>query len=606
MTILSGSDNIGDKIFNEGNYSKITLGDGKNSIINDGSFITINAGDGNDDISNNSGENIFINAGNGNNTIANGAKNVSIFSGIDDDLIINHGQNTTINAGAGNDVIFLTSAQYGQAAKNTTVEGGSGNDTIYGNSNGENLYVYKVGDGDDFIYNFAETDSLSIYGADYEIVESDTDIAVKVEDNFIVIKDVDADNVIVIGEEIPKWTIDGTTAKFGTNKENLIVIEGLKEGVSADDFSLSGMVVTLKASALDKKEVTISDGYTLALADDVEKPVENAATWQITNGVATYKGSVTAGYSIIDNKIVYENERDGETLITVTGLKNDASISGLKVGGKIVTLSAAVLDKKEVTISDGYTLALADDVEQPIENAATWQIINGTATYKGSVTAGYSIVDNKIVYENERDGETLITVTGLKNDASISGLKVGGKIVTLSAAVLDKKEVTISDGYTLALADDVEQPIENAATWQIINGTATYKGSVTAGYSIVDNKIVYENERDGETLITVTGLKDDASISGLKVEGKVVTLSAAVLDKKEVTINDGYTLALADDVTKSVMTSAGWTLNGNRAIYNSENITEGYKLADGKIIYTDSIECKSPVTVIGATTADGQ
>ena len=73
----------------------------------------------------------------------------------------------------------------------------------------------------------------------------------------------------------------------------------MKDGVTSNDISLEGTTVTLKKSALGTNTVTLTgNGYTLSLADDVEKVKEVAASWTVTNGTAIYKGGKSAGYTV--------------------------------------------------------------------------------------------------------------------------------------------------------------------------------------------------------------------------------------------------------------------------------------------------------------------
>ena len=75
------------------------------------------------------------------------------------------------------------------------------------------------------------------------------------------------------------------------------------------------------------------------------------------------------------------------------------------------------------------------------------------------------------------------------------------------ARVDDRKEVTLTgDGYTLALADDVAKPTPLTASWKVSEGTASYRGSTTAGYVVENNKIVYKEASDDEPIMTITGL----------------------------------------------------------------------------------------------------
>lgn len=128
-------------------------------------------------------------------------------------------------------------------------------------------------------------------------------------------------------------------------------------------------------------------------------------------------------------------------------------------------------------------------------------------------------------------------------------MSLSDKTVTVANASLNQGTVTISNGYTLALANDVTKTETTAAHWELSGTTATYKNAkTTAGYSLADNKITYTKASGGETLVTVTGVK---SSKGISLSGKKVTISKSALNQETVTVSDDYTLALADDATKS-------------------------------------------------------
>ncbi len=400
--------------------------------------------------------------------------------------------------------------------------------------------------------------------------------------------------------------------KESTQGEVLATVTGLSTDATVSDISLKGTTVTISANALDQnKTVEISDGYNLALASNVTKPkISTAASWSVENGTANYIGAdYSAGYVLEDNKIVYQAETAGETLITVEGLSTSATAKNLSLNGTTVTVSANALDKDNtVTINDGYTLALGANVTVP-KTASTvggWSVSKGTATYKGAgLTAGYVVENNQIVYQAATEGDTLITVEGLSTAANSSHISLNGTTVTISANALNKNNtVTIPDGYTLALGENVAVPTETSsdATWTVSKGTATYTGAgLTAGYVIEDNKIVYQAETAGETLIKITGLSTTATAKNISLNKKVVTIAANALNKNNTVEieGDGYTLALASNVTTATETAEGWTISNGTASYNTASNTAGYTVSDNKIYYLNKVNGENLVSVTG-------
>ena len=452
ITLTEGNDTYSNTI----DGATINALGGNDSIENYGAEVSINAGAGNDYIYN-SGDSVTIDAGAGNDTIYNwsSGNNVSIDAGNGDDRIENTGSNVTINAGAGNDYIY----NYWGGSR-VTIDAGTGNDTLYTVSDGSKTLTGGAG-SDIFIFYY---DSDRYYGTDtitdYE--EADTiqfnNVAVSkisttsagsvifmAGDNKLVVKNaadkiityIDADGTTKTfgGSSADEWQLDGTTATYGS-----LTVKGVK---SLDGLKLSGKTLTISKASLGTKKVTVSDGYTLALGSDVSSSTTKKS-WSLSKTTATYKQTTTAGYSLADNAITY-TEKSSKTLATVKGVK---SLDGLKLSGKVVTVSAASLGTSKVTVSDGYTLKLGSDVSSASTKKA-WSLSKTTATYKQTTTAGYSLDDNAITY-TEKDSATLATVKGA---TSKSGLKVSGKTIKLSTSALSKK-VTVSGAYTFDFADD--------------------------------------------------------------------------------------------------------------------------------------------------------
>lgn len=188
----------------------------------------------------------------------------------------------------------------------------------------------------------------------------------------------------------------------------------------------------------------------------------------------------------------------------------------------------------------------------PKKSAASWSVANGTAIYKdGDTSAGYSVSNGKIVYNDAIEGDVLTKITGLKSDATVDGIKLSGKTVTLSASVLDKKDVTITNGYSLALADDVANPVTDNITCNVTNGTVTYKGDKSAGYSSSGGKIFYSEKLKDETLTTINGLKNDATESAVSLKDDTLNISKSAIGTDPVIVN------ATNDIAKVVVEGAG-------------------------------------------------
>ena len=582
-------------------------------------------------------ENTII-AGAGNDgIILNGSENV-ISGGAGSDTIIVNGSANNIDAGSGSDRITV----YGSA---NSINGGADNDIIQNNfGDGGNYFVYDFTSGNDTITQFKAKDKLVIAG-DYSTAKSGSNIIVSLKKNGYVVGSItlnqvasnfsEANNIITVksageAEDSKLITLTDNADNY-TNDSDGVTIQALggddtitntnsnasvDGGAGDDSINLNGGEGVTVNTTQGDDTIEVGAGVTAFHVEgfssgDTIKLSENISGLSIVDGrlVANYGTgksvtisginsvcTVTGGWSAIDNgvsylqmtiagaassgnNIVYSSDEENKTLFTITGIANT---DGITIENKTVTLKNANLKNANVTISNGYTLALANDVPIATTTPATWSISGTTATYKNSsTTAGYTLADNKITYTDNSGGETLATVTGVK---STDGLSFNGNIITVSNAALNQDTVTVSNGCALALADDVTKSTTTPAGWSLDGNTATYKNSsTTAGYTLANNRITYTAASGGETLATVTGVK---STNGLSLRGTTITVSNAALNQDTVTVSNGYTLALGRNVTAPKTTAAGWSLSGNTATYKNSSTTEGYTLANNEITYT--------------------
>ena len=173
------------------------------------------------------------------------------------------------------------------------------------------------------------------------------------------------------------------------------------------------------------------------------EPKQTVADWSFNNNVAIYKNaSTSAGYKLDNNRIVYEPTSGGEDLVTVSGI---TSKDGLEIDeeNKVVTVSAASLKKENVTISEGYELAISSDLKPKTRNG-NWTINDTTATYTNAgTTEGYILEGNQIIYVPQGNGETV----EVKGVTSLNGISIDGKKVTVDETALNKgKRLRVGTG----------------------------------------------------------------------------------------------------------------------------------------------------------------
>ncbi|MBR4152623.1 MAG: calcium-binding protein [Selenomonadaceae bacterium] len=616
-----------DNIFNTGNDSTILGGAGDDTISNSyryysydeyGNAVIIDGGDGNDSIENYQGNSVTIDGGAGNDFIYNEkGNNSTILGGAGSDAIENSGgSKVLIDAGDGNDQIINVRSG-NNVALNSTILGGAGNDVI--SNNADNVTI-SGGEGDDLIINYYTTDEENsgdlvsgnnvtfqhVSGNDliqgfnessvleigngndtYSTVKSGNDVVVTVGENKITLDGAASlSNLHIVGEEIelaPSWKLNGTMATYGTKSNTLITITGVR---SANGIVVNNnKTVTIPLSSLSNLTVSIiGDGYKLALAGDVPASKTMAAHW---DGMTYKSASITGGYSIVNNQIVYTPETAETDLFTISGVTNT---DGIIINDTTVTVPLSALGIGEVTVSNGYTLALGNDVTHSTSTPAHWS----GSTYKSeSTTEGYNLVDNKVTYTPAKVETDLFTINGV---ISTEGIAINGITVTVSKSALSTSNVTISNGYALALASDVPASKSTAAHW---DGMTYKSASDTAGYSLSNNQIIYTPAEKAETdLFTINGV---TSTNGIVISGKTVTVPQSALSTNNVTISDGYTLAIASDVPLSNTMTAHWS----GTTYKSASATGGYSIVNNQIVYTPTTAETDLFTINGVTTTDG-
>ena len=578
-TINTGAGN--DSVYNyKSRYSTIKTGAGNDSVFNElyASLTSINTGDGNDSVEN-YGDYCTINTGEGNDSVYNYRYYCTINTGAgNDEVYNNYGGICTINTGAGNDLINLGSRIYG------------------------NVIIYNSGDGNDTIYCFDGYDTLLISGGSYSTAKSGDDIIVNVDNGKIsLIGAASLSKVNIKGTktstpstETNKWTISGTTATFGTSSKTLVTVSGVK---STSELSVNGKVITVAKSALNASKVTVSGDYNLALANDVDKTSKTSKDWSYVNSTATYNQTNTAYYSLAgDKKSISFNKATSKTLVTVKGVK---SASGLSLSGKTVTVGASSLNKKTVTISDGYTLKIANGVATPQATSASWSYKNNAATYKAaSTSAGYSISSDgkSITYSKAKTASTLATISGVK---SADGIKIKNKVITVPNSIIgSSKNVTLNNngnGYQFVTS------VSN----KTVKGGANKDAITSKGSNL---SIVVGTNND-----TVKIAGSNTTINGGK-GNDVISLSSAA--KNNVIIydsGDGSDILYGfdeNDTLKIAKGKAATSTSGNDVIFTvgkgkitvkgAADKTFSYSDANGTKTYSTVPTSSEPYTIKGA------
>ncbi len=424
-------------------------------------------------------------------------------------------------------------------------------------------------------------------------------------------------------EKATFWTISGSTAYF-------------KEATTTY-YTLNGNVVTCTADTSPKTLATISgiksgfvakaDGI-YASADDTEKIIS------IENG-DEYKAAV---------------EEDDPTT-EKTNESADAVI------GKITIKNGALNNKTVSLTSSQYVLKVdTTDIKEP-EGTPTWSVNGTTATYKGNMSAGYTLDSSgkKLTYTAAKNGATLVTLTGVrKPDTNTTATAIAAAIetaeskneetgkttITIGADALGASDIKISGSnspYELAFAEDLttqtltdESKVvfkdstadydkdsieEGVAAWRLSGTTATYKKIIPDYYQIENGVIKYHKEADftvkdannkdqSVILATITGLKSGLTAEELFADGtglisfdsedpptKIIIKKDALGTGTVELKNSAYTLAFdsSEEATIAPALKSGvtptWSVSGTTATLKGD-MDAGYTLSGNKITYT--------------------
>lgn len=184
-------------------------GNGNDNIFNAGNYTTVDGGNDDDTINNFITSNCYIYGGSGKDYIHNQGSRIIIDTGDDDDTVYNIGNYVLINGRTGNDSIRNIN-------QNVTIIGGKGDDSIdnstetYQSTSGHHvLFDYTIGDGNDIIWGFYHTSTISISGSSYNSVTSGNDVIIKVGNGSIILKDAIGTELNIIGSYDPNGSTSG-------------------------------------------------------------------------------------------------------------------------------------------------------------------------------------------------------------------------------------------------------------------------------------------------------------------------------------------------------------------------------------------------------------
>ncbi|MBO4780673.1 MAG: hypothetical protein J5497_08555, partial [Selenomonadaceae bacterium] len=332
------------------------------------------------------------------------------------------------------------------------------------------------------------------------------------------------------------YTLENNKITYTAEKSatTLFTLSGVK---NTNDVTVSGKIVTVSNSSLNKKDVKLTgNSYTLALGKNINQP-KTSKSWSWFNKskkIAEYKQTTSAGYTLAANKkSINYSDTTSRTLAKVKGVK---SPSGLSVKSKKITIAESALNKSDIKLTEGnYTLALAKGIN-PSATTMGWNFKSktSTATYDKKISAGYKLADDKKSVKYTPSATTpLATVKGVTAKPSIKNKK----ITVANSIIGKKKKVTISGGgyefnftannnTSITGSSEADKITSNGAKVSIIGGagddsikvlgTATTVVGGKGNDSIVSNStgenIFVYNSGDGNDVITNFAASDTLSV----------------------------------------------------------------------------------------------
>ena len=662
VSISGGSGDDYLQNYNSGTDVTISGGDGKDTVFNAGSEVSIGGGAGNDYIDNKA-ENATIGGGAGDNTISNSGKYATFVYEGGNDYIQGADATSTLQISdsftsvASGSNLILTIANKGKITlvgakdKGITVDDGTvenkwrlnGTTATYGTATKTLITITGVQSVDNFKMNGRQvtlpksalgTSTITINDGYTLALADDDDIPVPKEDTPALTVNSNKTSATLKQTFTAGYTLstDKRTITYSdaTTGDSIGTISGLKKDFSVDDITVDStkkkLVVSKNALGTSKVSVGKKDTYTLALESGEESSV-GEPEWSVKGSAAYYIQTAEAGsYSLSSDSrsITCSTKPKTTTLATVSGLKKNVTTDDFYNEGNIIYLTADALGTSKVSVKGDYTLQLANGVSTiSTPTNASWTIKGTTATYKGNVNAYYTLAKDKksVIYYKPKANATLATISNLSSNATTNDISTTGKIITLAANALTvnaKKKTTLkADDYTLAIDSSLKSGT-NKYLWTVDKKDAVYGYGKTAYYTLAeDGKTVAYSEasiNSGNEYIWLSNLNSkaltpnaDGKIDGITLSGATVTLSANVLNKKEVKMTGAvaasYKLALGSDVEKSTLGSAGWTHKSTTDTL-IQTQSKGYALSGNYTITYTSKDKSNKIATVKGTKVD--
>ncbi|MBE8952002.1 MAG: hypothetical protein SR1Q7_02520 [Quinella sp. 1Q7] len=289
---------------------------------------------------------------------------------------------------------------------NDTLVGGAGNDSLYGGA-GADVFLYKSGDGNDFIYNYESEDVIQITSG-----------------------------------TIKSAVVSGTNYIFTIGKQKITVVDAADKYIHVVDAAGNDLWYPdppPSAISISGKKITITEGY-FEDSFDVNTDVRVAKVAQTATVIDA---------SAVDHAIAITGNKKANT---ITGSAEDDTITGGK-GADVLTGGAG---------ADVFVYAKGDGNDKILDftNEDTFQLAAGTSITSGKRSGDnfiFTIGSNKVTIVG--GAEKYIRVVDANGNEKwyantpSDSVEVSGKKVTLTDSFADNSfDVNNYDGITSKVA----------------------------------------------------------------------------------------------------------------------------------------------------------